>query len=381
MTSIERARAIVGTYETELRSEIPEDAYLFDAHTHLGDDIDGMQSRYEELTAGLERYGFAGAFVFCLDEPDREPGFCVPNDRTLAHAARSNGRLVPFVRLDLTASPLEEARRALDAGARGIKLHPRAQAFALDDERLGPIFALACERRVPILIHGGRGLPPIAAHLETLVRRNDGVQLIVAHAGIADMAGLAGRLGGIPGVFFDTSVWSALDLLDLFRQVPPEQVVYASDYPYGRQPNSLLVSIRSARLAGFDDARLRAMLGETARGIVEGAQPPALTTPVGAPSLTQPLTFARIHQYISMAVPMLWLRQRDAVGALGLAVNASRERDGHAEESERIQELLSTAGDLWREGGELAEDDRVRTMRAAIQLVNLADLIAVTTRA
>ena len=195
------------------------------------------------------------------------------------------------------------------------------------------------------------------------------------------MAGLAGRLGGIPGVFFDTSVWSALDLLDLFRQVPPEQVVYASDYPYGRQPNSLLVSIRSARLAGFDDARLRAMLGETARGIVEGARPPALTTPVGAPSLTQPLTFARIHQYISMAVPMLWLRQRDAVGALGLAVNASRERDGHAEESERIQELLSTAGDLWREGGELADDDRVKTMRAAIQLVNLADLIAVTTRA
>ena len=141
------------------------------------------------------------------------------------------------------------------------------------------------------------------------------------------------------------------------------------------------MSIRSARLAGFDDARLRAMLGETARGIVEGARPPALTPPVGAASLTQPLTFARIHQYISMAVPMLWLRQRDAVGALGLAVNASRERDGHTEESERIQELLSTAGDLWREGGELADDDRVKTMRAAIQLVNLADLIAVTTRA
>ena len=381
MTSIERARAIVETYEVELGSQVPEGAYLFDAHTHLGDDIDGMQGRYEELTAQLERFGFAGAFVFCLDEPDREPGFCVPNDRTLAHAQRSAGRLVPFVRLDLTSSPLDEARRALDRGARGIKLHPRAQAFALDDERLGPIFELARERAVPILIHGGRGLPPIAANLETLVRRNEGVQLIVAHAGIADMAGLAGRLGGIPGVFFDTSVWSALDLLDLFRQVPPEQVVYASDYPYGRQPNSLLVSIRSARLAGFDDVQLRAMLGETARRIVDVEPPLAPTSPIGSTSLTQPLTFARIHQYISMAVPMLWLRQRDAIGALGLAVNASRERDGHAEESERIQELLTTAGDLWREGGELPDDDRATAMRAAIQLVNLADLIAITTRA
>jgi len=328
MTSVERARAIVDTYETELRSELPPDAYLFDAHTHLGDDIDGSRGRYEELTEQLKRYGFAGAFVFCLDEPDREPGFCVPNDRTLAHAEHSSGQLVPFVRLDLTANPLDEARRALELGARGIKLHPRAQAFALDDERLGPIFQLARERGVPILIHGGRGLPPIAANLESLVRRNEGVQLIVAHAGIADMADLAGRLGGIPGVFFDTSVWSALDLLDLYRQVPPEQIVYASDYPYGRQPNSLLVSVRSARLSGFDDAQLRAMLGGTARGIVDGEQPKMPTTPRGGDSLTQPLTFARIHQYISMAVPMLWLRQRDALGALGLAVNASRNAMG-----------------------------------------------------
>ena len=381
MTLLEQARAIVETYENELRSELPSDAYLFDVHTHLGDDIDGMRGRYEELSTLLDRFGFSGAFVFCLDEPDREPGFCVPNDRTLAYGERSEGRLIPFVRLDLTANPIEEARRALDLGAKGIKLHPRAQAFALDDARLGPVFELAVERGVPILIHGGRGLPPIAENLEALVRRNEGVRLIVAHAGIADMAALAGRLGGIPGVYFDTSVWSALDLLDLFRQVPPEQVVYASDYPYGRQPNSLLVSVRSARLAGFDDIQLRAMLGGTARGIVKGESPPPLTDPVGGASLVQPLTFARIHQYISMAVPMLWMRQRDAIGALGLAANASRERDGYPAESEQIQELLATAGDIWRGAPELAEDDRVLAMRAAIQLVNLADLIAVTTRA
>ena len=329
----------------------------------------------------LDRYGIAGAFVFCLDEPDREPGFCVPNDRTLAHATRSDGRLIPFVRLDLTKGPLEEARRALDLGARGIKLHPRAQAFALDDERLEPIFALAVERSVPILIHGGRGLPPIAEHLERLVRRHDGVMLIVAHAGIADMAGLAGRLGGIPGVFFDTSVWSAVDLLDLFRQVPPEQVVYASDYPYGRQPNSLLASLRTARLAGFDDRQLRGMLGETARLIADAAPLPALSEPRGESALVQPLTFARIHQYISMAVPMLWTRQNDAIGALGLAVNASRERDGHEEESERIEELLVTAHELWRNGESAPKEERVLAIRRAIQLVNLAGLIAVTTRA
>jgi hypothetical protein len=382
VTSVERARALVSTYDEDLRAELPEGVRLFDVHTHLGDDIDGMKGRYAELTGLLDRYGLEGAFVFCLDEPDREPGFCVPNDRTLAYAARSGGKLIPFVRLDLTSGPLEEATRALDLGARGIKLHPRAQAFALDDERLQPIFALAREREVPILIHGGRGLPPIAEDLERLVKRNDGVRLIVAHAGIADMAALAGRLGGIPGVFFDTSVWSALDLLDLFRQVPPEQIVYASDYPYGRQPNSLLASTRAAKLAGFDDRQLRGMLGETGLAIAANAPVPALTEPRGDNSLVQPLTFARIHQYISMAVPMLWTRQNDAIGALGLALNASRERDGHEESSERIQELLATADLLWREGAQLDPgDERVASIRAAIQLVNLADLIAVTTRA
>jgi predicted TIM-barrel fold metal-dependent hydrolase len=383
VTALDRAREIVDRWDEELRRELPENVRLFDAHTHLGHDIDGMVGRYDELMSLLDRYRFAGAFMFCLDEHDREPAFTVPNDRTLAHAERSEGRLLPFVRLDLTARPLDEAHRCLDLGARGIKLHPRAQAFALSDERLQPIFALAVERDVPILIHGGRGLPPIAEDLEALVKRNEGVRLIVAHAGIADMAALAGRLGGIPGVFFDTSVWSGLDLLDLYRQVAPEQVMYASDYPYGRQPNSLLVSVRTAKLAGFDDKQLRLMLGGSVRRMIEGEELEPLSAPKGPSSLVQPLTFARIHQYISMAVPLLWLRQRDAIGAIGLAVNASRERsNGHPDQSERIQELLMTAQELWRACGELEDDDeRIKAFRGAIQLVNLADMVSLTTRA
>jgi predicted TIM-barrel fold metal-dependent hydrolase len=382
VTHLERAHDLVSSYDAVVRTELPEGVLLYDAHTHIGDDIDGMQGRAEQLHEIMDRYGFSRANVFCLDEPDREPAFRGPNDRTLAHAAQSNGRFVPYVRLDLTREPLEEAQRCLDLGAQGIKLHPRAQAFSLDDERLEPIFQLASERDVPILIHGGRGLPPIAENLERLVQRCERVRLIVAHAGIADMAELAGRLGGLPGVFFDTSVWSALDLLDLYRQVSPEQIVYASDYPYGRQPNSLLASVRTARLAGFDDRQLRLMLGENARRIADREPGEPLSPPSGLTSFVQPMTFARIHHYISMAVPMLWLRQGDVLGSLGLALNASRERDGHEEESERVQELLTAASALWKEGAALeTSDDRTTAFRTAIQLVNLADLITVTTPA
>src|SRR5215207_7432363 len=161
-----RALELVARYDGEVRDLVPQDAVVFDAHVHLGRDIDGMVGDYDQLEALMTQYGISRAFMFCLDEPDGHPAFRAANDRTLAFAARSAGRLIPFVRLDLNESPIEEAVRCLDLGARGIKLHPRAQKISLEDARLTPVFELAAERRVPILIHGGRGLPPIAAHLE-----------------------------------------------------------------------------------------------------------------------------------------------------------------------------------------------------------------------
>src|SRR5213082_1400934 len=254
-------------WEQELRRELPADPDIFDAHVHLGTDIDGFRGDYEELERIQQRFGVSRAFVFCLDEPDRHPAFRAANDRTLAAAERSGGRLIPFVRLDLGETPIEEATRCLDRGARGIKLHPRAQRFLLNDERLSPVFELAAERRVPILIHGGRGLPPIASHLSRLVDRYPGAQLIIAHGGIADLAALADCFAGRAGVFFDTSVWSPVDLLDAYHQVSPEQVLYASDYPYGQQPSSLLIALRTAKVAGFDDEQLRNMLSRSANRI------------------------------------------------------------------------------------------------------------------
>ena len=278
--------------------------------------------------------------MFCLDEPDRHPSFSAANDRTLAFAERSNGRFVPFVRLDLTEEPIAEAIRCLDAGARGIKLHPRAQKFHLNDERLAPVFELAADRGVPILIHGGRGLPPIADGLADLVERYD-TQLIIAHCGIADLAALANRFSGRPGVFFDTSVWSPLDILDLYRLVAPGQVLYASDYPYGQQPGSLLLALRTARIAGLDDTQVRNLLAGSARRIANGEPPLPLSQPHGPEAISQPLTFARIHAYLSMATPLLWMRQADTIGVLGLALNACDERsNGRREQTEQIRELI-----------------------------------------
>jgi hypothetical protein len=242
------------------------------------------------------------------------------------------------------------------------------------------VFQLACERNVPILIHGGRGLPPIAAHLHAIVERCAGVQLIIAHAGIADMANLTTAFAGTPGVFFDTSTWSPIDLLDFYRQMPPEQIVYASDYPYGRQPNSLLMAVRTARLAGFNESEIAGLLGGNGARIADGLPPLEPTQPKGGDELTQPTMMARIHQYLSMATPLMWTRQPDTIGVFGLALNTlDSPSNGYREQTEQIRALLETAKVLWVTAlSEDEEAERIRSTRVVSRLTHLADIVAVT---
>jgi predicted TIM-barrel fold metal-dependent hydrolase len=377
-----RARALdlVEQWKVDLERLLPAGADIFDAHLHLGNDIDGMVGDYDQLEQIMADYGISRAFMFCLDEPDRHPAFRAANDRTLAYAERSQGRLIPFVRLDLNESPIEEATRCLDAGARGIKLHPRAQKFTATDARLAPVFELAAEREVPILIHAGRGLPPIAEGLASLMERYPTARLILAHAGIADLEALASALAGKRGVFWDTSTWSAIDLLDFYRQVPPEQVLYASDYPYGQQPSSLLIAVKTALRAGYDDAQLRGLLAGNANALADGAELPEPTRPLGRELIQLPLQLARIHQYLSMATPLLWGRQPDTVGVLGLAINTCSERNGHADAVDRIRELLEAARDLWATIPDIEDEvDARQTTRLTHRLVHIAQIEAVTT--
>src|SRR5262249_55949964 len=83
-----RAEELVGYWNDELQRELPA-VDLFDAHVHLGHDIDGMRGEDDELLRIMDDYSFSRAFMFCMDEPDRHPGFRAPNDRTLSFAERS----------------------------------------------------------------------------------------------------------------------------------------------------------------------------------------------------------------------------------------------------------------------------------------------------
>ena len=61
MEPLERARELFVAFEEQLDAELPAGAEIFDAHTHLGNDIDGMTGRYEELEAILDRWRHVAA--------------------------------------------------------------------------------------------------------------------------------------------------------------------------------------------------------------------------------------------------------------------------------------------------------------------------------
>ncbi len=247
----------------------PTGGEVFDAHTHLGLDEDGRSLDLRTLLSQLDAADARRACVFPLHDPERKPSYSVPNDRVLAWAGESEERLIPFCRLDPAEAPLAEGERCIAKGARGIKLHPRAQAFAFDGPEMDGIFTLAEEASVPILIHAGRGMPPIADGLANLALRHPKVVLILAHGAICDQGILTSRLADHPGVLYDTSCFFPMDLIELLARVPVERIVFASDPPYGLTSSGLYLALRIAAHAGLDEQATRAIVGGTIASLVD----------------------------------------------------------------------------------------------------------------
>jgi len=350
----------------------PAGAEVIDAHTHLGLDEDGRSLNLEQLLGELDDAQARRACVFPLHDPERKPSYSLPNDRVLAWAGESGGRLAPFCRLDPAEDPLKEGERCLAAGARGIKLHPRAQDFRFDGQEMSEIFKLAETASVPILIHAGRGLPPLAEGLVDLALRHPGAVLILAHGAICDQGILTSRLADHPGVLYDISCFFPLDVIELFARVPAERIVFASDPPYGLPATSLYMALRVARQAGLDETATRAVLGETMAALLDGTGLAPVKPVRRGPSVTLSGRLARVYNYASLVGPALFTGVIEQARAmLDMAIAACRDPDPGA-----VGEALETIGSALSAADALLEaEDGVR---AAIDLVFRANVCAAT---
>lgn len=239
----------------------------------------------------MDRLALAGAcgVVFPMHEP---VGYPAANDAVLEAAlAAPAGTLTAFCRIDPRTGPaaaVAEATRMLEAGARGIKLHPRAERFAMDAPAVAALAALAAERRVPILIHAGRGIPALGRDTVALAERHPDAHLILAHAAISDLSWLWRVLPDHPNVLVDTAWWSPVDLTALLALAPPANVVWASDSPYGTPVVSAILALRCALQVGLDPQAVRGVAGETLAAVLDHGRAPDLGPPPGASAVRPP---------------------------------------------------------------------------------------------
>jgi len=271
---------------------------LFDAHTHLGgNDPDGMKQKPSELLEMLEAADARGAFVFPMHEPD---GYPPANDMVLEAARESGGLLVPFCRVKPGDGAIAEAERALAAGARGIKLHPRAEQFTLDHPDVRALAALADERGLPMLIHAGRGIPALGSHAVELVDEFPNMRVILAHAAICDLAWIWRVAADYPNLLFDTAWWMPADLEALYSLVPPGQVLFASDSPYGATAMSAVFQLRMAHQVGLSDDQIRSIASGQALRIATGEPLASLGPAIGEREQASHVLLDRVSAFVML---------------------------------------------------------------------------------
>lgn len=368
---------LLSSLSDEASRLLPPGAAVIDCHTHLGLDEDGQKLDADTLLGYLDAVSpDARACTFPLHDPERHPAYRRPNDRVLAWAAESGGRLIPFCRLDPADDPVTEAERCLGLGARGIKLHPRAQSFGFASGAMEAIFAVARDAGVPILVHAGRGMPPMD-DLATLALRYPEVPLVLAHAGVAGQGMFAARLAGHPATLYDTSCFSPFDVVELYARVPAERIVFASDAPYGRPVSGLFMALRVAALAGLDDDDRRLLVGGSMQAVLDGAPLAPPTRPRLDESRAANGRLLRLGAYLMMgfgAVVGTGTGPEPARALPGIALARCVARDPDAGEAgpaiERIDALLAEA--------ERVAADATSDPRAALGLLHAALVIAVT---
>lgn len=137
---------------------------IIDCHTHLNnyhdESVDALDACLARLQASMRRNRIDVALV--LTSYKVVPGR--PSTRAVVDATRSldNIHVVAGVSyLNLTGSDLQEIRAFLEEGTvKGLKLYPGYEPFYPADPKLTPLYALAEEFDVPVMIHSGDTYAP-----------------------------------------------------------------------------------------------------------------------------------------------------------------------------------------------------------------------------
>lgn len=185
---------------------------------------------------------------------------------------------IPFctVNPSLTGQPDQGVKKSIRMGAKGIKLYPSYNHFYPNESRLYPVYALAEEKRLPVLVHTGSSVfrgskikyaDPI--HLDDVATDFPDLTLLMAHSGRGlwyEKAFFLSRLHR--NLYLEISGLPPKNLLNYFPDMEKNigKFVYGSDWPGIERIDSNIEAIKALPLA---EDSIRKILYENATRILE----------------------------------------------------------------------------------------------------------------
>jgi len=156
---------------------------------------------------------------------------------------------------------LDAAEKAIrHQGFRGLKLHPMGNSFRADDAVVDPVLRLARRLQVPVMFHTSYGLGTEPWRVAKIAERFPDVNIIMYHAGIQPHAADAIKAAKEHrNIFFDTAHSEPDILKAVLEQVPPEQIIFGTDAPWGKWKTKFEL-VRNSTAARPDMQRL--VMGE-----------------------------------------------------------------------------------------------------------------------
>lgn len=271
-----------------------DDLKIIDFHVHVGlkehwhESLHDYQrsaqtefyDRYEELTnpakfaAYLKSHNIEKAVI--LPEISPITSGVVPNEYVFEFC-QDREVLLPFctVNPSLTDNPEQDIKNYIQVGAKGIKLYPSYNHFYPNQKQLYPVYELAQEHGLPVLIHTGSSVfkgskikfaDPI--HLDDIASDFPDLVLLMAHSGRGiwyEKAFFLSRLH--PNLYMEISGLPPKNLLKYFPDLEKniDNVVYGSDWPGIK---SISINIEAVKHLHLRADSIRKILYENAARIL-----------------------------------------------------------------------------------------------------------------
>ena len=228
---------------------------IIDCHTHINyyedENQPALPGSLENLQREMRRNRVDVAIV--LTSYKVNPGRPSTRDAVMATRELSNIFIVAGIRYDgFKKDDLVEIRGFLQEGSvRGLKLYPGYETFYPQDERMRPVFELAGEFDVPVMIHTGDTLNPMGKvkfahplHVDEIAVDFPDVKIIICHIGNPWVRDTMEVVYKNKNVYTDISGLVLGDFTDRFEVymrkqiqemilygVEPEKVLYGTDWP------------------------------------------------------------------------------------------------------------------------------------------------------